>query len=346
MMGVVVRRLWLVALAGFPVTLLPNLCGQDYDATQSRLLNGTVLVAPGTRPPGRAVVVLYSSINIQFGQTSTSSSGSFSFSGVNAGNYRVVARLAGYEEGSAEVSVYPHSTLTTIPPILLNPSVNPGSTPTGGIVPAAELRLGKQARSLYRKAQEALEHGKFEVARTHFERLINSEPTFAPAYHFLGVSESFLGNYTQAEAAFLRAIQLDPRRADSYFGLGRALNLLNRPGEALPMIERGLQLSPNSTSGLFEKSRAQFSVRDFVSAERTARESLAQTPPPPSEIHLVLANSYLNLRRYQEAATELDLYLKLEPRSTSAAKAKEVLARLQAAGITPKAPREINAPPH
>jgi len=93
---------------------------------------------------------------------------------------------------------------------------------------------------------------------------------------------------------------------------------------------------PDSSLGLFEKSRAQFSLRDYSAAELTALASLHRSPPPPSEIHLVLANCYLRLRRYAEAATELTLYVKLEPNSTSAPQAQQTLAKLKEAGAVPK----------
>lgn len=329
------KRLCLLALAVVSLTTTASSRAQDYDTTRTGLLNGIVLVGPGTQPPGRAVVALYNSLNVLIEQTSTNSSGSFSFHGVAPGNYRIKVNLAGYEEAAAEVSVYRSNTVTTVQPIVLKPVPNPRDTVTIEAIDAAELRLTKQARIHYQKAKQALDKGRLEEASGHLQHTIDAEPTFAHAYHLMGIVNSLSGDYTKAEAAFLRAIELDPRRADSYFGAGKALNLLNRPGDALSLIEKGLELSPNSPLGLFEKSRSQFSLRDYASAERTAHESLAQSTTPPSEIHLILANCYLNMRHYPDAATELELYLKLEPKSTSAAKAREVLSKLKSAGITP-----------
>ena len=329
------KRLFFIALAGVSMTLAASLWAQDYAGGQ-RVLTGKVLVEPGTQPPGRALVILYSSLYSVLAQIATDASGSFSFVGVSPGNYRVVVRLAGYQEATAEASVYRGSTITHIMPIVLKRMTGTAPEPTAGIVEAAELGLGKEARTNYQKAQQALDKGRLKEARDHLKRTVQLAPTFADAQNLLGVAETLLGDYANAEATFEQAIHLAPRRADSYFGLGRALNLLNRPGEALPVIDKGLELSRNSPVGLFEKSRAQFSLRDFASAERTARASLAQSSPPPSEVHLILANCYLSVRRYPEAATELDLYLKLEPKSTSAPHAKQALAKLKALGISPK----------
>ena len=335
-------RVCLLVLVGFLFAPGTNLRAQDYDSTRPQLLTGTVLVGPGNQPPpGRAVVSLYSSLNQLLLQTTTTSSGGFSFERVSSGNYRVVVGLAGYEEAVAEVSIYRGSTRTQVMPIVLKPIKGSEHQPTQGIVDAGELALGKEAKAHYQKALRALEKGSAEKARDHLKLTIGLAPTFAGAHHLLGIADDLLGNYPEAEAAFRQAIRLEPGRADPYFGLAKTLNLLDRPKEALEVVNKGLGLSPNSALGLFEKSKAQLSVRDFASAEATARQSLKEFDQPPAAIHLVLANCFLNTSRYTEAANELYAYLQLEPKGASATKAQEVLGKLKAAGIVPNPP----APP-
>lgn len=116
------KSLSLLVLSGLSLMLVAGLAAQDYDATQRALLNGTVLIAPGMSPPGRALVTLFSLTNIAIDQVSTNSSGSFSFRGITSGNFRIVVKLAGYEEASAEVS-YRGNTVTTILPIYLNQDI-------------------------------------------------------------------------------------------------------------------------------------------------------------------------------------------------------------------------------
>ncbi len=325
-----------VAFVGLLVAMLAESgLSQDYDSTQMRILVGEVLVEPGVAPPGRPIVILYTSLNSLIAQTSTTGSGSFSFSNVRSGNYRVVARLAGYQEGSAEVSIYRGSTSTHVMPIILKPVAHSTAQAAYGTVEAAELELRKETRTRYDKAQQALQKGKFQKARDLLKRTIEDAPNFAGAYNLLGTAETLLGNYSDAETAYKHAIALSPSLADAYIGLGKALNLLHRPADALTALGKGLEISPNSSVGLFEKSQSQFLMEDYSSAERTAVASLEQTLPPPSEVHLVLANSYVRLRRYSEAARELETYLRLEPKSTSAPKAKDLLDKLKTARVTP-----------
>ncbi len=323
-----------------------NLWAQDYDSTQPQLLTGRVLVEPGNQiPPGRALVILYSSLNQLLSQTTTTGSGGFSFERVPAGNYKVVARLAGYQEAIADVEIYPHATRTQVMPIVLKPITRSEEQPSQAIVSAAELALGKEARAQYRRAVRALEKGRAEGARGHLKRTVQLAPTFAGGYYLLGVAADLLGDYPGAEAAFGQAVRLEPGRPDAYFGLAKTLNLLSRPREALEAVNKGLGLSPNSTLGMFEKSKAQLSLGDFASAEATVQQSLKEFDQPPAAIHLVLANCYLSTHRYADAATELQVYLQLEPKGASVTKAQEVLAKLKAAGIMPSSPAPLKGHP-
>ncbi|MCI0621556.1 MAG: tetratricopeptide repeat protein, partial [Acidobacteria bacterium] len=333
----------LVLKLRFGVALLSTLsiasgvvCAQDYDATQRRMLNGHVMIAPGTPPPGRAMVVLFNSINMEITSTTTSNSGTFSFSNVPAGEYRIVIRLAGYQETTVDVMVPRGSSIVTIPMIIIKPLARSdiGSAPE--TVDASLFRMKDSVRKDYVKAQEALEKGNPEQAQERLVRVTQAEEGFAPAFHFLGVSQVMLGRFIEAEASFRRALELNEKSADSHFGLGRALNLQNRPAEALAPIARGLEILPESALGMFEQSRALFLLKDYAKAESTARLSLDLPSSPPAEVRLILANCYLNLRRYPDAATQLELYIAQQPKSPSAPKAREVLNRLREAGIQPR----------
>lgn len=310
---------------------------QDYDSTKDRIVTGQVRV-DGQTGEGRAHVTLYNSLYTLISQTATSSSGSYQFNGVRAGDVIVVVNLAGYQEASVKVTVYPNSPLTTVPPIDLVPLTEKKAPSPDETVDAAEFKLSKSARDEYQKGRADLDKRHADDAIGHLRRVVKDEPGFASGHYWLGVALVLKGDHAGAESSFRRASELDPGRADPYFGLGNALNLLNRPGDALPVLQKGLQISPHASVGLFEKSRAEFLMKDYSAAEQSAEDALKESPPPPPEIHLILANCSLRLHRYQQAASELASYLKLDPKSTSAPAAIETLNKLKAAGIHPDPP--------
>ena len=113
-----VRLFFLLALAlSFPARLR----AQDFDSTADRLLVGTVQIAPGVPPPGRAIVSLYNRMNMEIAKVSTNSSGSFTFLGIGAGDFRIVARLEGFQDGRETITVYQDIKMTHVPAITLRP---------------------------------------------------------------------------------------------------------------------------------------------------------------------------------------------------------------------------------
>lgn len=314
-----------------------GLSAQDFDASRDRILTGQVITAEGGTPHGRARVLLYSSLNILLAETTTNASGSYSFFGVLGGDLRVIVKLAGYQDAAGNVTVYPNSKYTSVQRIII--SKIEGDTPLlSGTVDAAEAKLGPEAKTNYRLALADLDKHRFAEARDHLRLTVKLEPSFGLAHHLLGTTDSLLGDYAEAQAAFEQAIKLNPRAVDSYVGLGRALNLQSHPAEAIVALDKGLAINRGSPLGLFEKGRAQLLLQDYAGAEKSIRESLSLTPPPPSDSHLILANCYINSHRYPEAIKELKIFLTLDPHSPTASKAKEVLDRLKRSAAV-QAPR-------
>jgi tetratricopeptide (TPR) repeat protein len=331
-----------LAVSTLVLTAVPCLSAQDYDLTQDRLLVGEIRVQGGAVPPGRALVQLYNSLNAFITQTSTTSSGGYSFQGVGASDLILIVKCAGYEDATARITVFPNMKITHVPPIVLTPLSDPSKQPTSGVLDAAVTKLKPEARQHLEKGLKAVDQGRMSAARDHFLRTLELEPQFAPAHYYLGLVQSQLSEYPQAQASFEDAVRLNPHAADYYFGLGRVMNLQGKPEEGLIALDKGLAILPHASLGLFEKSRAQFLLKRYPESEAAALQALTETPPPPPEVHLLLANDYIRLQRFPEAESELERYLSLVPDSPSAGKAKEVLAKLRAS--TNHKPTEIAKP--
>jgi predicted Zn-dependent protease len=300
----------------------------DYDSTKDRMLVGTVQV-PGGAPEGRAIVTLYNSLHTLIERSATNDSGSFSFTGVGAGDLLVVVELAGYQTATIGVQVFPNAKLTMVPPIVLRREPSQ-QVATEGSVEAVELTLNKEASKEYDRGVQALSKGQAAEARSRLEHVVKLEPRFAGGAYALGAAQSALGDYAGAEASFRRAIELEPKRADYYFALGKVLNLAQHPDQALPAVEKGLSLAPHSSLGLYAESQCQLLLGHYDAAIETAHKALAESPPPSPEIHLAIAQGYIKLGRYPDAVEELATYLELEPHSANASRAKEVMEKLKA----------------
>jgi tetratricopeptide (TPR) repeat protein len=100
---------------------------------------------------------------------------------------------------------------------------------------------------------------------------------------------------------------------------------------------KGTQLNPSAAMWV-EVSRAEFSLGEFNDAVQHATQAVELDANAPTEAHLILANSYLKLKRYGDAERQLRTFLKRDPDSPSAPKAREILDKLHRAGV--RAPNE------
>ena len=56
-------------------------------------------------------------------------------------------------------------------------------------------------------------------------------------------------------------------------------------------------------------------------------------PSPPAEFHVKMADCYLKEKAFDKAYSQMDEYLKAEPDGRFAAKIKEIMQRMKAAGV-------------
>jgi TolB-like protein/cytochrome c-type biogenesis protein CcmH/NrfG len=105
----------------------------------------------------------------------------------------------------------------------------------------------------------------FREAIAYFQRAIEADPDYAPAYS--GLADAYLGltNYgdlpmaeavPMAEQAVGRALQLDPNLAEAWASQGQLLMDQRRVPEALEAFEKAVRLNPNLVYALIEQSAA------------------------------------------------------------------------------------------
>src|SRR5581483_8180954 len=95
-------------------------------------------------------------------------------------------------------------------------------------------------RSLFDRANEALQHGRLDSAVELYRQVIALRPDFAEAHSNLGVALAALGRLPDAAAQYRRALTLNPRLADVYRNLGRVLMAQGDLPQALDAARRAL----------------------------------------------------------------------------------------------------------
>ena len=219
---------------------------------------------------------------------------------------------------------------------------------------ALKIRISAPESSLARKPQNPRAYDYFLKGQYHytrrtlndtiasiacFERVIQLDPQFAPAYS--GLANAYFRRYIlenavslnpiqKAFAAAKKAIQLDDRLPDAHASMGNLYHRYQADWRASEReLRRALELDPNHFdalrwygSMLFSSARAEMAIPYML--------KVRERDPLNVSISVELAHAYLYSRRFDEAVAEFDRALDLQPGNPSALNGK--WATLECAG--------------
>lgn len=109
-------------------------------------------------------------------------------------------------------------------------------------LPAGSNALG--IRELFISAVHSEEAGEKLRAIELYEKMLELDPGYAPAYINLGTIYFHLRQFTRAEELYRRATETDPNYVLAFFDLGNVLDELERPDESIDAYQRSIELSP------------------------------------------------------------------------------------------------------
>jgi serine/threonine protein kinase/tetratricopeptide (TPR) repeat protein len=139
------------------------------------------------------------------------------------------------------------------------------------------------------------------LAREAATHAVRADELLAEAHAALGWQEFWFGwNWLAAEASLRRATALDPNYASAHRQLGHVLSNAGRHSEALTEMARARELDPFSPTMHMVSAQTAYHSRDFATAERHARDSIALDPNFWAG-HVQLAQALAEQRRLEEA---------------------------------------------
>ena len=112
-----------------------------------------------------------------------------------------------------------------------------------------------------------LQSGNLAAASDYFSGIVQREPSNGPAFGYLGIALTKLGQTEQALQALGQASQLQPQEPTAQYNVAIGLMHAGRQQDAIPFLNYTLQLDPNHT-------QAQAALASF---------STAQAPPQPEQ---------------------------------------------------------------
>ncbi|MEO7659007.1 MAG: hypothetical protein ABIV48_05275, partial [Pyrinomonadaceae bacterium] len=189
------------------------------------------------------------------------------------------------------------------------------------------------AKKAYDDAVKSLDSKRETEGFDQLNDAIRQFPNYYLALHRMGKELFLAKNYEKAIPFFYKAIEINPKSATSFYYLGYSMHNLGKDfNKAATMsLEEAAILAPASVQVLYLLGILQREGGDFKNAEKHLLQAKRFSKVAIPAIHKELAQLYGNdMKKYKEAADELELYLNASKLSADEAKkTKKVIDELR-----------------
>lgn len=293
------------------------------------------------RPIERVRVELRDEVEMAITQAYTDSLGRYAFNNLSLGTFIVKVYSNGkFAETNVRVTLTParlsggtsHQEIIDIALLTLE-EARGKKTPNSKDAVTFVQDVPEPARKTYEKAVELLDQGKTVEGVDGLKEALKLFTDFFLAWERLGVEYVKLQHYDAALFALSRAVKINQSGADSLYALGYTEYQLRHWHEAAEALERSIRISPNSPNAPFshyylgmafikEKKPEQAEIH-LKQAATLGRQNI------PADLHWHLAQIYSNVKRYKEAADELEVYLKRTPGNQDSERIRDLIKQLR-----------------
>ena len=171
-----------------------------------------------------------------------------------------------------------------------------------------------EAEKYFENALKILKDNKSDEAISELENAIKLFPEYFFALEKLGYEYIAKNRFAEAENVFTKAVEINPKSFSAKSGLGIAQFKLGKKPDAAKTIEEALILNPSSANTFLFLGKIYRELKEFEKAETNLKKAAELSKNKLADVHWELALLYYyNLNRYNEAANELELYLKANP---------------------------------
>jgi tetratricopeptide (TPR) repeat protein len=289
----------------------------------SHVISGKVRLPDGR--PAVNVRVTVNNTDIGSNSQSTDQDGAFSFSGMPEGNYTLTVKADGYQTENESFTIERFSAAgqgTQFQFVLRQPGQAKGANPLLKDVP-------KEAVSWYEKGMEKVSKDDAKGAISDFDAAISAYPNFAAAYYEKGAAQLKTNDLDGALASFVKAIQLKPDYLEAKYSYGFTEYLRNNFEVSAAVFDDVLKQKDMPEAHLYlgislvKLKNIDASIVHFKAAIATKDDESTALA------HRYLGGIYLQKKQNADAATELEKYLKLVPKTPDADKLRLTIADLK-----------------
>jgi len=196
--------------------------------------------------------------------------------------------------------------------------------------------IPKDARAAYEDGIDKLNKKQYADGFAQIKKSIEIFPKYFNALSRYGTELFIKRQYQEAAAMFFRAADVNPKSATSYYFLAYSMDSLGNEYKKASLVAalEALKLAPASSGVNLLAGRIERKLGDFPAAEKYLLQAKRLANSPVPQIHMELSQLYSNnLKKYKEAADELESFIK----SSKITGDEETKMRTMVAGLREKA---------
>lgn len=305
-------------------------------------ING-VVIGQGREPLNRIRIELQNEMEMMVAYTYTDPTGRYNFRNLSQGVFIIKVHSDGKYAGQSVRVVMQSirnngaSHYEQVDFILRELAEKKNSVSSNGIRTTFVQEVPERARKAYERGIKQLETGREKAAGVAaLQEALTIFPKYYDALERLGVEYVKSEQYEEARQLLTLAVGINRSGAPSFYGLGVAQFHTGYTEETIQSLRTAIILAPESSNLAFEHfylGLACWKLNRHGDAEphlKKAAEIGGNSIPP--DVHMYLAQYYSESGRNQEAASELELFLKLVPNAQDAEKIRGLINKLRAKG--------------
>lgn len=305
--------------------------GGDAVGDGQNAISGTIRQPSGQKLQ-RQIMVQLSTSRGNF-TASSDTNGSFVFSGLRAGTYRISLDAGKeYEPVYETVDIAQasrNSGIVQTIPVEIQLRLKRNENPPPGVVDASLAGIPKPALDLYGEALKSKQKSDFNKAIEQLSSAILLDAKFMLAFNELGLLYMQTGQLDEAETALQSALKLGPEAFPPIFNHGLLLVRKKQFNEAEKELRRALAKDDRSAAAHLYLGRVLISLQKYDEAEQQLQRAFALGGDRLSLAHRFLGALYMERGDNEKAVKELERYLQLEPKAKDAEQLRETIKHLR-----------------
>jgi tetratricopeptide (TPR) repeat protein len=136
--------------------------------------------------------------------------------------------------------------------------------------------------------------------------------------------------FENAIEALTRAVEVNDRSFTAWYGLSYSAYSLNKPEASIIAAKKALELDKSSVNALFILGLSQRRMKSYAEAEKSLVQAKTLDKGKTPDINWNLALLYAhNFKRYNDAANELETYLKNNPNAQNREAVKKLIKQFR-----------------